>query len=385
MVSTCLPDEIWVKVFARLDTRSLLEVERVSHDWSSLINNDGFLWKSKLNRDYPMALLNRNVRDNYIRLWRQEQRWINQPLLRREFPKYPEGIICLAMHNEKIFCGTSSGVCRIWDKNTMSYLGERFKYDGCVSDISVDHNFLILGSMDGNISVVDMRMSKDSWFVKNLGGFGGGVLCVHHKDSIMVSSGTSGTLNSYDLRMMRQVASYVSDVGAIPSVRLTPDGSHVISGDRYGTLLVTNSANLEFERSWKAHWGTVMSLDVYDQHILSGSYDGFMKLWSLDDVLQLSTPYEEIERSIEGIQAKAMMKHEEKVYNVRFVPELPLALTSCQDGTFHLWNLHDYNRVRSAKVHEESIDALACDFECFVTGSEESSLNLWQFADWAEG
>jgi WD40 repeat protein len=388
MVSTYLPDEIWTKVFSRLGMQSLLEVEKVSQDWGNLIN-DEFLWRAKLSRFYPMAPLNRNVRDNYMRLWEQEHRWTKHGYLRRGLSHHSDGIVCLAMQNGRIFCGTTRGVCHILDMNTADHLGHHSFYDGCVSDISVDPSFLILGSMDGSISVVDTRVNNESWLVKDLGGCGsggGGVLCVHHRDSLLVSSGTSGRLNSYDLRMMRQVASYVSDVGAIPSVRLTPDGSHVISGDRYGTLLVTSSVNLEFEKSWRAHQGTVMSLDMYDQYILSGSYDGFVKLWSLDEVFQSSTPFEEkktIDRPIiEGIQAKAMMSHVDKVYNVRLVPELPLALTSCQDGTCHLWNLRNYISIRSVKVHEESIDALACDFEGFVTGSETGFLNLWNAPAW---
>jgi WD40 repeat protein len=371
-----MPHEVWMNVFNRLDTSSLLRAEQVCNAWR-VFGHDHSLWRVRLKTEYPEAWPTQDYRKSYLRLWEQEQRWRYQALLPQTLSGCKGGIVCLALHGGKIFCGTSLGTCQVWDKLTLNYMNQHAGYHGCVSSISINDEFLILGSMDGTTSVLDPRMrggSEASFVIRNFRDDSNGVLCVHHVGYIMVSSGTSNSIHSYDLRMMRRLASSMSSDmrgGAMSSVRLTPDGYYVISGDEYGTLYMMTTDRLMLKQSWKAHEGSIMSLDLHGNNMLSGSYDGLMNLWHVDDMISSIEQHTEL--------TVTSMKHAEKVYNVCFVPELPLALTSCQDGSFHLWELQEAQRIRAVQAHHESIDALACDFECLLTGSENSALNLWRF------
>ncbi|KAI8090836.1 WD40-repeat-containing domain protein [Thamnidium elegans] len=269
---------------------------------------------------------------NWKRLYRNryaiEQRWIQGDFKARTFPPanclesdlHWEGIYCLQFDKEKYVTGSRDRTIKIWDlsgkcKQTLK------GHSGSVLCLQYDATSIVSGSSDSNIMITNI----DSGFViRILRGHRDGVLslrlmnddqiiscskdrslrlwnretgeCVrvflgHHaavnavqwKDKRVVSASGDRTIRIWDLDTGKCLKQLVSHTGGVACVEF--DGTHIVSGSSDKTIKIWNAETGDclFTLAGHLHLVRTVQIDNVANRIVSGCYNGNLKIWDLKD------------------------------------------------------------------------------------------------------
>jgi WD40 repeat protein len=133
-------------------------------------------------------------------------------------------------------------------------------------------------------------------------------------------------------------------------------------------------------RILKAHRQEVTGVAVTrDNKIVSGSRDGRVFVWSLDQtnpIWQWETRREEVERIPKPLNSVTAVASSPPGCKERW------ALAGCADGAVYLFNLDKPQEVRRFKEHRDAVTSLAFspDGSYFATGGAENLIQLWKTA-----
>jgi WD40 repeat protein len=145
-------------------------------------------------------------------------------------------------------------------------------------------------------------------------------------------------------------------------------------------------------RRASAVWSVAFSPD--GQTILTGSEDGTVKLWSIDGEAALQT-YSRRRASRRASGALATFKgHEDRVNSVAFSPDGQTILTGSWDGTAKLWSIGDGTALQTFTGHKQAVYSVAFSPACpegtkcplgdgqtILTGSGDGTAKLWSIGD----
>ena len=101
--------------------------------------------------------------------------------------------------------------------------------------------------------------------------------------------------------------------------------------------------------------------------VLTGSWDGTARLWSVAD----------------GTPSARPLEHQGWVNAVAFSPDGKTVLTGSDDKTARLWNVADGSPLGPPLEHQGCVNAVAFspDGKTVLTGSEDKTARLWNAAD----
>jgi WD40 repeat protein len=128
------------------------------------------------------------------------------------------------------------------------------------------------------------------------------------------------------------------------ALAFTPDGKHVVSTHREGTVRVYDSASRKLA-DWKAHPGGVygMAISPDGKLIATAGEDKLVKLWDAETRKEL--------RSLDG--------HQQRVASVAFSPDGKRLASGGYDGTIRLWDVGTGKELRSWGGHATRVTGLA--------------------------
>lgn len=270
---------------------------------------------------------------NWQRLYRNryaiEKRWICGAWKLREFPPRTcprsdlhatEGIYCIQFDKEKYVTGSRDKTIKIWDvsgKCMQTVTG----HTGSVLCLQYDGTTIVSGSSDSNLMISDLvsgivkrtlkghldsvlclrivgkdrviSCSKDRslrlWNINTgeciriYNGHSAAVNAVHWKDDKIVSGSGDRTIRIWDLesgKCLKKLNAHSRGVACIEY-----DGKRIISGSSDLTIKVWNAETGDCIYTLAGHSNLVraIQMDNVANRIISGCYNGLLKIWSLDE------------------------------------------------------------------------------------------------------
>jgi WD40 repeat protein len=157
-------------------------------------------------------------------------------------------------------------------------------------------------------------------------------------------------------------------------VTFSPDGSHVLSGSQDGSVILWDVEDgkpiRRFENAPEDHWSAVYSVafspNLEDHQAISGADDGAIVVWNVDD----------------GKVIQRLTGHTEAVYSVAFSPDGDWAVSGSVDHTVRLWDLAGGQELWSFAGHSGAVNSVAFspDGGQILSGSADRSARLWDLA-----
>ena len=167
---------------------------------------------------------------------------------------------------------------------------------------------------------------------------------------------------------------YVDHDNDMRAVAVTADGQHIISGSMDSLVRVWSVATKSLVSTCEGHTGPVYAVAAMPdgQRILSGGNDNTVRVWLLNGTLQntfrLHTNY------VLGIPSP----NTGIVWTVVAMPDNRHALSGSKDTTVKLFNVNDGVVLRTIRHHTDNVLCLALlpDGLRFVSGSTDKTARI---------
>jgi WD40 repeat protein len=170
---------------------------------------------------------------------------------------------------------------------------------------------------------------------------------------------------SYEVRLYNvdgtRVHTFTGHTNDVNAVAVTPDGQHIISGSDDNLVKVWSVATKSLVSTCAGHTNSVCTVAAMadGQRILSGGYDATVRVWLLDGTHQ--NTFSEL--------------HNDLLTALVALPDNQHALSASDDKTVKLFNVNDGSVLRTFKHHGWHVTSLALlpDGLRFVSGSNEGT------------
>jgi WD40 repeat protein/serine/threonine protein kinase len=151
----------------------------------------------------------------------------------------------------------------------------------------------------------------------------------------------------------------------VHAVVLTPDGRHVISGSWDGTLRMWDLQTGESLRTFEGHtdWVNAAAVTPNGARAVSASSDRTLRVWDLEN----------------GQLVRTLKGHLGGVNAVAVTPDGHGAISASSDHTLRVWDLESGQLVRTLKGHLDEVHAatVAPDGHSVVSASSDRTLRVW--------
>ncbi|OAD00525.1 hypothetical protein MUCCIDRAFT_147429, partial [Mucor lusitanicus CBS 277.49] len=258
-----------------------------------------------------------------------ERRWKNGSCKVRMFPPancpvsdlHTEGIYCIQFDKDKMVTGSRDRTIKVWDIQTGRCKMTLRGHTGSVLCLQYDAQDVVSGSSDTNLIVTDIETglvkrtlsghtdsvlslrlvnkdqiiscSKDRtlrlWnkhtgeFLRQFNGHRAAVNAVQWHDTRVVSASGDRTVKIWDLNTGACLKTLESHTRGVACVEF--DGTFIVSGSSDQTIKVWDASSGECVYTLVGHTELVrtIQLDPVAKRIISGCYNGHLKIWSLDE------------------------------------------------------------------------------------------------------
>uniref|UniRef100_A0A8C5XIU0 F-box domain-containing protein n=1 Tax=Microcebus murinus TaxID=30608 RepID=A0A8C5XIU0_MICMU len=334
-------------ILSYLDARSLCAAELVCKEWQQVIS-EGMLWKKLIERMVRIdplwkGLSERRGWDQYLSLYPkiiqdietiESNWWCGRHNLQRIQcqSENSKGVYCLQYDDEKII----NNSIKIWDKTSLECLkvltGHTgsvlcLQYDECViiTDVNtgevlnmlIHHNEAVLHLCFSN-GLMDMASATDITLRWVLVGHRAAVNAVDFDDKYIVSA--SGD------RIIK-----VWSTSTCEFVRTLNGHKRGIACLQYRDRLVVSRSSDTTIRLWDIECGTCLRvLEGHEElRIVSGAYDGKIKVWDLQAALDPRAP-------ASTLCLRTLVEHSGRVFRLQF-DEFQI-ISSSHDNTILIWD-----------------------------------------------
>jgi WD40 repeat protein len=394
--------------------------------------------------------------------------WVLDPLAttpRRTLQGHSEPVAAVAVSADgrRVASGSRDATARVWDLANGAVLGVFAGHDRDVDAVAVtpDGHRLVSGSADHTLKVWDIDSGRE---LATLRGHTGGVnsVAVTSDGRRLVSGSDDHTLKVWDIDSGRELATLRGHTKRVRSVAVTPDGRQAVSGGEDGVMQLW-SLDLAGRLSTTYHEERVRALAVsadgrrvvsgagelgeggnnlrlwaVDQpnesislvghrrgvtslamlpgnRVVSGSYDGTLQLWSLDEpttplivgrggdlmegitslavtpqgkavcgLLNATVRVWDLDR---GQQIWARRGHADIVTSVAVTPDGRRAVSGSNDGTLVVWDLERGKGVTRLPAHEDLITAVVTtpDGRWAISGAYDQLVKVWDIEPASDG
>ncbi len=326
--------------------------------------------------------------DTTIRLWE----W-NTGRLLRSFRAHDGRVLSVAFSPDgnRVVSGGEDALVKMWDVTTPE---PRFTLEGHLAGVwavafSPDGTQVISGSEDRSINLWDAAWGR---LIRPIGSHRAIVRSVafNHDGTRIVSAGDENTIRLW-------TAATGTDAGAIPprptgrdfalkiqqlgaggqveslrghedlvrAVAFSPDGTHVVSGSRDGTVKLWNAVHTDDALTLVGHSAVICSLAVSPDggRIVSAGFNRTPKLWDMETGEELHTLY----------------GHRGVASRVVFSPDGARIVSGDDTGTIRVWAADTGQPIRSFSAHEGGITSLAISRygASMVSASHDHTIKLW--------
>ncbi|CAE6467205.1 unnamed protein product [Rhizoctonia solani] len=315
--------------------------------------------------------------DCTVRIWDASQ----STQIAGPFTGHSQGVTCLTLSPDgrTIISGSWDGYIHFWDahaKPAESTVLGHTKAITCV-EFSPDGASLISSSADSAICIWDAYTGELRH--KPFTGHAGGVnsTAFSPDKEVFLSGGDDCTARLWDATNGRMInVPPALHKAGITSVAFSPvDGTSFATGSHDNTLCVWNSQGTELANRFEGHTQSVTSLAFSPdgKHILSGSWDNTIRLWSTDTGAIVAQRPENNSESLDG--------HNDIVTCIAFAPDGTCIASGSFDGTVQVRSASMDGPIL-AKLFERYANAVTSvvfspNSARLVAGSRDGTIRMW--------
>uniref|UniRef100_A0A8C4T253 F-box and WD repeat domain containing 11a n=1 Tax=Erpetoichthys calabaricus TaxID=27687 RepID=A0A8C4T253_ERPCA len=385
---TALPaqglDHIAENILSFLDARSLCAAELVCKEWQRVIS-EGMLWKKLIERmvrtdplwkglserhqwekylfknrtteippnSYYRSLYPKIIQDieTIEANWRCGRHNLQRIQCRSENSK---GVYCLQYDDDKIISGLRDNSIKIWDKQTLECLKILTGHTGSVLCLQYDERVIVTGSSDSTVRVWDVNSGE---VLNTLIHHNEAVLHLRFCNGLMVTCSKDRSIAVWDMASPTDISLRRVLVGHRAAVNVVDfDDKYIVSasGDRTIKVIFERpSCRLTLNqrgedvvtpvsafRLWdiecgaclrvlEGHEELVRCIRFDNKRIVSGAYDGKIKVWDLQAALDPRAP-------ASTLCLRTLVEHSGRVFRLQF-DEFQI-ISSSHDDTILIWD-----------------------------------------------
>lgn len=231
-----------------------------------------------------------------------------------------------------------------------------------------ESNYLFVGTSTGKIHVIDINQKKEIKLLKN------------HTDKIfdfklfgsyLIAVSADGNISFTNLTNLKTEQILNISNERIRSIDIKDNIAAIACGN--SNIVILDLRNKTIIKSFIAHNKScnVVKFHPFDTRLLSGGWDGHLKLWNQDSELKTSIP-----------------AHNYAIYSIVFSPDKKLFATGSRDKTIKIWNAIHPEFPRSITFenlggHQYSVNRLIWNekSDCLISASDDKKIMIWSIVE----
>ncbi|KAI8137644.1 WD40-repeat-containing domain protein [Fennellomyces sp. T-0311] len=308
---------------------------------------------------------------NWRRLFRNrhliDKRWREGKCKMRVFPHkdsqsdmHLEGIYCIQFDEDKIVSGSRDRTIKIWDMRTGECRRTLSAHSASVLCLQYDDRYIISGSSDKTMVQWDIETGKT---IRVLNGHSSSVLNLRFSADRIVSSSKDHTIRVWDLNTGETLRVLRGHHAAVNAIQFKDSRIVSASGDR--TVKMWDMETGECLRTFDSHSRGIACVEFDGRHIVSGSSDQTIKVWDAETGRCLHT----------------LAGHTDLVRTLQMDAGVDRIISGSYDGSLRIWSLGQGCHMRSlSQAIEGKVLNLQFDYARIVCCSNLAKIVKYDFA-----
>ncbi len=188
-------------------------------------------------------------------------------------------ILCLQYDNEILVTGSSDFTCIVWSiVDNYKPLRRLRGHTAGVLDVCLDERYIVTCSKDSTIIVWDRNTGE---LLRRLVGHRGPVNAVRMRGNLLASASGDTMSKLWNIESGVCIKEFSSRDRGLACVEFSEDGRTIFAGGKDQVIFEYDTHTGKVVRQLKGHKNLVRSLhfDSANNRIVSGSYDGSVKVW----------------------------------------------------------------------------------------------------------
>lgn len=328
--SSQLPLELFIEVFSYLDLKDIVNISKVSQSWHQAALNP-IVWRQLYTKywRFRFDLLDPKLQLDWYNVFKIRhkltQNWLNGHCKSHTFHSHSDSVYFVKCHDMKslLFTASRDGTIKTWDLETKKCLKSLGRHQSSILCVDFDlsnANIIVSGSSDGTITVWDHAAES---VLAVLRGHKAAVLNVHiwkneKQKNFLVSCSKDSTIRLWSLGSLECINTLVGHTSAVNSMAIFHN--HLVSASMDRTVRLWDLATCECLQIFTDFLHSVCCVAYDGNTIACGSSDRSIKIFNINKGRCLNTIYN---------------AHSALVRTIRFNGDF--LITGSYEGSIRLW------------------------------------------------
>ncbi|KAI8377145.1 WD40-repeat-containing domain protein [Choanephora cucurbitarum] len=295
-----------------------------------------------------------------------QKRWLSGSCKIEIFPPesdqmHSQGIYSLQFDKHTLVTGSRDRSIKLWDLATGHCRLQLNGHEGSVLCLQYDGQQVISGSSDATVIIFDLQTGQPKQILRGHQDSVLGVRIV--RENFILSCSKDRTLRLWHRETGELVRIFQGHRAAVNAVQWKEDRIVSASGDR--TVKIWNLDTGECLNTLTGHTRGVACVECDEKHIVTGSSDQTIKVWD----------------AITGECIYTLFGHTELVRTIQFDSTASLIISGCYNGQLKIWSLTEGRLIRDlGQATDGRILNLKFDCARIMCCSNSTQVVIYNFA-----